>query len=138
MMTKTQAPLLIYDGQCGLCNRTVNYILRYDRRRRILFTPNTSATARKILEENGIACKPPPESVVFICRGKAWQKSSAVLMLARELGGIHLLLLPGWLLPRLIRDFFYDLVARNRYRIFGRTETCRMPSPEERSRFIDL
>jgi predicted DCC family thiol-disulfide oxidoreductase YuxK len=136
--TPTDSPVMIYDGHCGLCDHTVSHILRHDPRGRILFAANTSEVARRILAQHGIASDPPPESVIYITDGRAWQKSSAVLKIARDLGGLHLLLLPGWLVPRPLRDAIYNVIARNRYRLMGRKESCRIPSPAERARFIDL
>lgn len=133
-----ETPVVIYDGQCGLCDRSVSHVLRHDLRGRILFAANSSEAARRILAQYGIAADPPPESVIYISQGRAWQKSSAVLKIARDLGGLHLLLLPGWLVPRPLRDAIYNFIARNRYRLMSRKEICRIPSPAERSRFLDL
>lgn len=130
-------PVIIFDGHCGLCDRTVSHILRHDHRGRIRFAANSSEVARQLLSQHGIPTDPPPDSVVYITGGRAWQKSSAVLKIAGELGGLYWLFLPGWLVPRFVRDTAYNLIARNRYRLMARKETCRLPTPGERARFLD-
>lgn len=127
--------VLIYDGHCGLCHRAVRHILRHDRAGKFHFAANTTPTGRRLLAEAGF--ETPPESMVVLAGGHVHTHSAAALEIARGLGGIHLLALPFWLVPRPLRDKLYGLVARTRYRLFGRFETCHLPSPQERGRFLD-
>lgn len=130
-------PVLIYDGRCGLCHKAVRHILKYDRAGRFRFAANTTPTGLRLLREVGFAGDTPPETMVLISGGRAFTHSDAALEIARRLGGIHALAAPGRLVPRFLRDRLYTFVANRRYRIFGSYETCRLPSPAERARFLD-
>lgn len=126
--------ILLYDGVCALCNRTVNWILRHDRGGTMRFAALDSAVgreARRLLPDlAGV------DSVIVLHREGAWVKSTAVLEIARYVGGIWSVALVGYLLPRALRDWLYDVVARRRYRVFGRYESCPIPPPEQRPRFL--
>jgi predicted DCC family thiol-disulfide oxidoreductase YuxK len=74
--------------------------------------------------------------LVFVHKGKAYQKSTGVLLLAKELGGVYQLAVLLLVVPRFIRDFVYDQVAQNRYKWFGKSDSCRMPTPELKARFL--
>ncbi len=131
------SPVLIYDGRCGLCHRAVRHILKFDRTSKFRFAANTTPTGRRLLTEAGFASGQPPETMVLLDNGRVYTHSDAALQIARQLGGIHALAAPGRLVPRAIRDRLYSLVARLRYRIFGKYDACRLPSPAERARFLD-
>lgn len=130
----TEKPIIFFDGVCGLCNRTVDFLIRHDKKRLFLFAPLQGNTANQTLPAvltnnlNTIICKDG---------SKLYYKSDAVLHIVAKIGGIWKLLAVVYLLPSSIRDFFYDMVASNRYRIFGKKESCRLPSPEEREVFLD-
>lgn len=127
--------ILIYDGHCGLCHRAVRHILRNDRPGTFRFAASTTPTGRRLLAEAGF--ETPPESMVLIAGGRVYTHSSAALEIARGLGGIHRLAMPFRLVPRPLRDRLYKLVARTRYRFFGRFETCQLPGSQEQGRFLD-
>ena len=126
--------LLFFDGVCGLCSRSVDFVLARDRRELFQFAPLQGETARQLL--------PPADvnelnSMVLMIEGHPFRKSSAAVRVLWRLGfGWRLLSVFAWLVPLPLRDLVYDLVARNRYRLFGKHETCRMPTPAERSRFL--
>ena len=126
--------LLFFDGVCGLCSRSVDFVLARDRRSIFQFAPLQGETARQLL--------PPAyvndlNSMVLLVEGRSFRKSSAAVRVLWRLGfGWRLLSVFAWLVPLPLRDLVYDLVARNRYRLFGKHETCRMPTPAERSRFL--
>ena len=136
-------PIILYDGVCGLCNRLVQFLLRHDKRGRLRYASLQSDFAEKVLNRHGIDAKDldtlhvvehydDPEE-------RVWQRSDAVLRAARELGGIwRVLATVGRAVPRPLRDLFYRLVARNRYRVFGKYDTCMLPDPNQRSRFLDV
>src|SRR5262249_31684800 len=141
-------PIILYDGVCGLCNRTVQFVLKRDREGIFRFAPLQSALASRILARNG---KDPSDLdtmyIVLNCEPANLEKggeellarSDAVLHFLRQLGGFCGAmgsLLP-WI-PRPIRDWGYGLVARTRYRVFGKYDTCPVPSAETRARFLDL
>ncbi|MEZ6048149.1 MAG: DCC1-like thiol-disulfide oxidoreductase family protein [Planctomycetaceae bacterium] len=133
-MDELSKPVLYFDGVCGLCNRFVDFVLRHDRNQNVLLAPLQGETAgQQLLAED----RENLSSVVFQNHLGTFRHSSAVARLLWELGGIWTLL--GWLLwliPKPIRNWGYRVVARNRYRFFGKKETCRMPTPEERARFL--
>jgi predicted DCC family thiol-disulfide oxidoreductase YuxK len=129
--------IVLFDGVCNLCNRSVQFVIRRDRNDRFRFASLQGEMGRKLLAERGIDTA-TTDSIILIDPGVAWYvKSDAALEIARSLKGYGWLpLLFGWL-PRPLRDAAYDLVARNRYRWFGKQEQCMVPSPELRGRFLD-
>jgi predicted DCC family thiol-disulfide oxidoreductase YuxK len=131
----TDAPVLLYDGVCGFCNATVRFILRRDRRGTLRFAALQSAFARQVVERHpelaGI------DSLVWVEGERIWIRSSAALRAAQYLGGRWRALLLLRAVPRPVRDAFYDLFARHRYRLFGRSDRCVPPPLAWRARFLD-
>lgn len=126
---------MFFDGVCGLCNHTVDFLLRKDRHRRLRFAPLQGTTAAERLPRD---VRERLDSLVLLRNGEFWLRSGAVARI--------LMLLPGawpvaggllWLIPWPLRDLGYRFVSAVRYRVFGRHETCRLPTPEERTRFLD-
>ncbi len=134
-MPETSSPgIVFFDGVCGLCNRTVDFILSHDPRGAFLFAPLQGKTAQSRLTD---ADRQSLASLVLITEQGTYRRSSAVVRILWRLGGLWKLL-GGllWLVPRPLRDLGYRVVARNRYRLFGQTETCRFPTEKERARFL--
>jgi predicted DCC family thiol-disulfide oxidoreductase YuxK len=128
--------LVFYDGLCGLCDRTVQFLLRRDPAQRLKFAPLQGETARQRTDL-------PSElrSMVFIAQpGTAQEKiyfrSEAALRLLDHVGGWWRIVSWLRLLPRPVRDWGYDVIARRRYRWFGKFDSCRVPAPEFRERFL--
>lgn len=128
------APVIFFDGVCGLCNRWVDFVLAHDRRRRFRFATLQGETARTWLRA---AEGEPLNSVVLVDAEGEHRRSDAVARMLVGLGGCW------WIagvalrtVPRPLRNWGYNLVARHRYRWFGRKETCRLPTADERSRFL--
>lgn len=130
-----QAPIWLYDGVCVLCSGGVRYMLRHERDHETRFVAIQSPEGRALALRHGID-PDEPDSFLFIEDGKALAKSDGVLALVRHLNGPARLLLAGRILPRGLRDWLYDRLARNRYRWFGRKESCEMPDPAQRHRFV--
>lgn len=130
----TDGPVWLYDGVCVLCSGSVHYTLRHERDHAIRFVAIQSREGRTLAQAHGID-PDDPESFLFIEDGRALQKSDGVLALLAHLDGPARLLLAGAVLPRAMRDWLYDRVARNRYRLFGRKTACEMPDPAQRYRF---
>jgi predicted DCC family thiol-disulfide oxidoreductase YuxK len=131
-------PIVLFDGVCNFCNTSVNFIMRHDRSRSILFASLQSDEGIALMQHFG---KDPQNlySIILVHRGKVYDCSTAALRIARIMGGMWRLL--GWMglaMPRFLRSGIYTWIARNRYRWFGKKETCRLPSPEERARFYSL
>ena len=140
-MTGGGAPVFFYDGECGVCTRSVELVLRHDRRGALRFASlrgeHGAALLRRHPELSGV------DSMFWVEAGasghgeRVLARSDAVLQVARYLGGWWTLLLPVRAVPRSVRDAAYAWFARHRAGL-ARPEACRVPTPEERSRFLDL
>lgn len=128
-------PIWLFDGVCVLCSRGVRYTLRHEKAPRIRFVAIQSDAGRALASKYGID-PDDPASFLFIEGGRALEKSDAAIALSRHLNGPARIVPLLRFVPRGLRDALYDLVARNRYKIFGRTETCMTPTPEVRERFV--
>jgi predicted DCC family thiol-disulfide oxidoreductase YuxK len=133
--TDSDGKLVVYfDGVCGLCNGFVDFLLRNDPRGRLLFAPLQGETAARNLSPNETQCL---DSVIVSEAGRTYRESAAIVKIVNRLGpGWRMLGGMLWLIPRPLRDSGYRLLARHRYRFFGKHDTCRLPSPEERQRFL--
>lgn len=125
--------IIFFDGYCGLCNGFVDFIMRFDKSAIFKFSPIQSEFAKTKLTSEDIK---ELKSVVLHIDGRNYRKAEAALRALAELGWPWKILLLFSVLPEKILNLFYDLVATNRYRVFGKRETCRLPTPEERERFI--
>ncbi|MBA2292321.1 MAG: DUF393 domain-containing protein [Gemmatimonadales bacterium] len=129
-------PLLLYDGDCGVCSAAVQFVLRHDRHERFRFAALGSPIARKLLEAYGVS--PKLDSLVLLDRGQALVRSTAMFGVLRRLGGVWHLLRVGQVVPPRWADAGYDWFARHRGRISARLGlSCPVPTPEQRARFLD-
>lgn len=128
---------VFFDGVCNICNGTVNWLMERDRKDIFRFASLQSDPAKPLLDQYGIDAN-ALESIVVIWQGKAYTKSSAALKLGELLGGIWSVAAMFQWLPQALRDAVYSFIARNRYKWFGQRDTCRIPTPEERSKFLEL
>jgi predicted DCC family thiol-disulfide oxidoreductase YuxK len=132
-------PVLLYDGLCGFCDGAVQFILRRDRHDRISFAPLQGDFARAVIARHTWLAD--VDSLILVegtgAAERAWVRSEGALRVARHLGGVWHAARLLRIVPRPIRDAAYDAFARIRYRVFGRRESCRIPSPAERARFLD-
>lgn len=134
--------IILYDGVCGLCNGLVRFVLVRDRRDRFRFASLQSGFARDLLARHGR--DPRDLDTLYVVAGgrgaerRLLSKSGAVLHILRRLGGLWALAVVAGACPRALRDAAYDLVARHRYRLFGKYATCPVPEAKWRSKFIDL
>ena len=131
----TSGTILLFDGVCNLCNGLVRFIIRRDPGAKIKFTPLQSPVGRSLLKKFDLSAD-DIDSVVYVAGEKYYLKSSAVLHVLKELGGGWRLFYGFIIIPKFIRDFFYNLIARSRYRIFGKTKTCMVPMPDIEERFF--
>ena len=128
-------PVVIFDGVCNLCNASVDFIIRHDQAGYFKVSANQHETGQRILQEQGV--DPASVDTVFLYEnGQLYRRSTAALRIARRLGFPWHLLYGFIIIPAPIRDAVYKVIARNRYRWFGKKETCRLPTPEERARFL--
>ena len=127
--------IVLFDGVCNLCNHSVDFIIKKDKKASFKIAALQDEKSRVLLNKFRINSK-ELGSVILIQDGKVFMKSRAALEISRKLVWPWPLLYPLVLIPHQLRDTLYDWVARNRYRWFGKKETCRLPSPEEKSRFL--
>lgn len=132
--TESQDPIVFFDGVCGLCNSAVDWLLRVDRRGELKFAPIQGETAQRMLPPFGD--EPEAWSIYYVGPEGIKTHSNAAIAIARRLGGAWSALAWVAIIPRPLRDLVYRFIARNRYRWFGKLDTCRLPSPEERARFL--
>ena len=134
-----QRPVILFDGVCNLCNSAVQWVIERDKDRRFDFASLQSDAARRELEKilGGDEIDALPDSIVLIDSDGVHTRSAAALGIARGLGLPFTMFRLGMVLPRPIRDAIYDLIARNRYRWFGRRESCMTPTPDVAARFLD-
>ncbi|MCH7650412.1 MAG: DUF393 domain-containing protein [Nitrospinae bacterium] len=127
-------PVILFDGVCKLCNRSVNFILRIDRTGRLKMASLQSDYGRRVLEDHGL--KSGPLDTMMLLEGtRLTMKSTAVIRISKYLGGAWPLCMGALIIPRFIRDILYDVIAKNRYRWFGQYDTCPLPDPEFEDRF---
>jgi predicted DCC family thiol-disulfide oxidoreductase YuxK len=114
----------------------VNFIIAHDEQKQFKFAPLQSEAGQKLIEKYGLN-KPGMDSVILIENGRAYTHSTAALKIAQHLGGIYAWASVLMYVPRGLRDIFYRLFAKNRYRLFGKKDECMIPTPEIRERFLD-
>lgn len=130
-----EKPLVLFDGVCNLCNASVQFILKRDRRAWFRFASLQSDAGQQVLREQGLATD-ELDTMILVEDRAVYTRSTAALRIVRRLGGLWPLLYAFIVVPRVIRDFFYRIVAKNRYRWFGRRDQCMVPNEEIRSRFV--
>ncbi|MBM3440008.1 MAG: thiol-disulfide oxidoreductase DCC family protein [Bacteroidetes bacterium] len=128
--------LILFDGVCNFCNYWVRFALKRDQKQKLSFGTLQGNTTQSVLPLHGINEK-EIASVVFIENGKLWQNSSAVLRICRHLSGAWKLFYALMIIPAPIRDFIYKMIAKNRYRWFGKRESCMVPDASMKDRFVD-
>ncbi|MDQ3635312.1 MAG: thiol-disulfide oxidoreductase DCC family protein [Acidobacteriota bacterium] len=126
--------IILFDGVCNFCNDWVNFIIEQDSKNHFKFTPLQSEIAEKLLEKHNI--NKETDSVILIEDGKAYTHSTAALRIARNLDGIWSVFYILLLVPKFIRDFFYKILAKYRYKLFGKKDECMIPTPEIRRKFL--
>jgi predicted DCC family thiol-disulfide oxidoreductase YuxK len=124
--------VVLFDGVCNLCNGAVQFIIKRDPAASFRFSALQSAGARRLL-----GARPTVDSIVLLEGERIYAKSAAALRIARGLRFPWPLLYVFWLVPRPLRDWVYDGVARHRYAWFGKRDSCMLPTPELRQRFLD-
>ena len=126
---------VIFDGVCNLCNGTVQFIIKRDREKRFSFTPFQSSIGQDVLKQFGLPAN-NQLTVVYVKKGVPYMKSKAVLKILRDLGCCWNLFYALIIIPSFIRDLVYDIIAKNRYGLFGKRESCMVPTPEIMDRFL--
>ena len=130
--------IILFDGVCNFCNDSVRFVMKRDHKDLYRFASLQSALGQKMTEERGIDTSQIDSTILIIPDVAYYIKSDAALQISKNLNGLYPLLNVFSIIPSGIRDFFYDIIARNRYTWFGKKEECQMPTPEERAKFLDI
>lgn len=128
--------IILFDGVCNLCNRSVQTVIRFDKKNSFQFASLQSNQGQALLKQYGLSEK-ELSSFVLIQHNKAITRSSAALTVARQLSGPIKILYAFMIVPAFIRDGVYNMIARNRYKWFGKQDTCMIPTPELKARFLN-
>lgn len=131
----THERVIVFDGVCRWCNMWVTFTIDHDPQKRFKFATLQSQPAQRILKDLRLPTD-DFETFLFLEQGRLFTKSTAALKIVKELSGYWPLFYLGILIPRPFRDPVYDYLARRRYRWMGKADTCRVPTPEERDRFL--
>lgn len=128
-------PILLFDGVCNLCNRSVQFVIRNDRAGKFRFASLQSETGQSLLQQYGLPMD-RFNTLVLIDNGRAYTRSTGALRMLKLLGGWWSLAYSLIIIPPFIRNGLYNWIARNRYRWFGKNESCWLPAPELENRFL--
>ena len=130
-----EASIVFFDGVCGLCNRTVNFLMARDTHARLKFAPLQGQIAEQLVPAD---VREKLDTFVFSDGGQLSYRSTAFVRILMRIGGFWSIVgAIMWVIPWPLRDVAYRMVSRVRYRLFGRSEACRLPTPEERLRFLE-
>ncbi|HUS00135.1 MAG TPA: thiol-disulfide oxidoreductase DCC family protein [Chitinophagaceae bacterium] len=130
-----EQPILLFDGICNLCNGAVQFIIKHDKKNVFRFASLQSATGQELLAQHNLPLN-ELNSFILIENNKAYSRSTGALRVAKKLNGIISWLYGFMIIPKIFRDSIYDLVARNRYKWFGKKDECMIPTPELKARFL--
>lgn len=136
MQSDTHRNIVLFDGVCNLCNASVQFIIRHDKGLVFSFASLQSETANDLLKDFSYTAT-NLESIVLIENNRLYTRSTAALHIAKNLKGAARLLYTFIIIPRPLRDWVYNWIARNRYRWFGRKESCMVPTKELQARFLE-
>lgn len=128
--------IILFDGICNLCNQSVQFVIEHDNKNQFQFASLQSDFGQNFLKENNLDAT-QFDSVVFIEDNKFYTKSSAALKISKYLDGITSWLTIFMIVPKPLRDVVYSFIAKNRYRWFGKQESCWLPTPELKAKFLD-
>ncbi|HYE55611.1 MAG TPA: thiol-disulfide oxidoreductase DCC family protein [Chitinophagaceae bacterium] len=135
MKVDESTPVIFFDGVCNLCNRSVQFVIKHDKQAKFRFASLQSNAGQELLKQYHLP-QTDFNSFILYDNGKIYTRSAAALLVAKELNGWK------WLaafriVPRFIRDAVYNVIARNRYRWFGKKDECMIPTPDLKARFLE-
>ena len=128
--------VILFDGVCNFCNYLVNFAIKKDKKKILRFAPLQGETAKRLITDYKIN-HTTLSSVIFIDNGKAYTQSSAALRICKHLDSGWKLFYGLIVIPKFIRDAIYNIIARNRYKWFGKKDTCMIPTPWIKDRFLN-
>lgn len=135
-MIKNGKNIVLFDGVCNLCNRLIRFIIKRDPKAIFRFAALQSKTGQELLMQMKLPMN-DMDSVVYISEEEYFFRSSAILHILHDLGGVWKLFYAFIVIPSFCRDFIYSIVAKTRYKVFGKRETCMVPTPDLQQRFLD-
>lgn len=127
--------IILFDGVCNLCNAAVQYVIKHDKKKLFHFASLQSEAGQMFLKKHSLSST-DFNSFILVYEDKIYSKSTAALMVAKNLDGAIKLLSGFIIVPVFIRDAVYNLIARNRYKWFGKKDNCMIPTPDLQSRFL--
>ena len=126
--------IILFDGVCNLCNNTVSFLIKYDKSNIFKFAASQTNAGENIIRQYSILNE--GKSVIFIKDSIVFYKSDAIIEIAKQIKGWPRIFKYAYLFPKFLRDGVYNLIAKNRYSLFGKKETCMVPTEENRNRFL--
>ena len=127
--------IILFDGVCNLCNTSVTYVIKRDKKDQFRFAALQEEPGLSLIKKYQIN-PAETDSIILIENERAYTKSTAALRVARSLGGLYPLTYIFMIIPRVIRNWVYDYIAKNRYKWYGQKESCMIPTPELKSKFL--
>jgi predicted DCC family thiol-disulfide oxidoreductase YuxK len=128
--------LIIFDGVCNLCNASVQYVIKHDKKNMFLFTALQSDVGQQIIKEHHIDTTKTDSIILYSEERKLSHKSTAALNIAKHLGFPTNLITVFFIIPAFIRNWVYDYIAKNRYKWYGKRDSCMTPTPELQNKFL--
>lgn len=128
--------IILFDGVCNLCNNSIQFVIKHDKRRLFRFASLQSEIGQKLMSQHHLSSA-TTDSIVYIENNQAYIQSAAALRISKHLNGIYPLLYCFIVVPPFIRNAVYNLIAKNRYKWFGKRESCMVPTPELKELFLD-
>lgn len=135
MDSKKDQKIILFDGVCNLCNSSVTLVIKNDPKNKFKFAALQSEKGQLLIAKHQIDPS-KTDSIILIEQNKAYVKSTAALRIARQLSGAYPLLYTFIIIPNFIRNWVYDYVAKNRYKWYGKQESCMIPTPELKEKFL--
>jgi len=132
--SQNEKKIVFFDGVCHLCNNFVSLIVKCNKQKKLHLATLQGKTAQELLAKD---LREGLESIVFLKKEKIYTNSSAVLQIFISLGGFFKIFYLAYIIPAFIRDFIYQVIAKRRYSFFGKSSTCRLPTAEEKTYFLD-
>jgi predicted DCC family thiol-disulfide oxidoreductase YuxK len=136
MEKNIQQNLILFDGVCNLCNGFVQFVIRHDKKKKFKFSSLQSSFSQALIAENYPELK-EMKTIAYITNGEMMVRSTAALYILKDLGGIFSLTFGAMIIPAFIRDFFYNWLSARRYKFFGKSAVCMVPTAELRERFFE-
>jgi len=133
-MNKTKK-IILFDGVCNLCNKSVTCVIKRDKKDVFRYAALQNEAGQRLVKKHDIDTS-KTDSIILVDGDRAYTKSTAALKIARHLGGGYPLLYGFMIVPNFIRNWVYDYIAKNRYKWYGKKESCMIPTPELKSKFL--